>query len=200
VPATDAAGPTTAAPASDETVVLTVVPEQSEARYVVQEQLAGNNLPNQAIGRTKSISGQIVGKMDGTLVPEESQIVVDVRTLASDVGMRDNFIQGTPLDTRQYPNVTFVPTSAPGLPLIVPESGASTFQLVGDLTIKDVTKPVTWEASCELVNGQTEGLCTANTTFTFGDFSLEQPRVGRVLSIEDNIRLEVDLYLQRVAQ
>jgi polyisoprenoid-binding protein YceI len=136
--------------------------------------------------------------MDGTILSEESQIVVDVRTLTSDVGMRDNFIQGTPLDTRNYPNVTFVPTAAPGLPLIVPESGAATFQLTGDLTIRDVTKPVTWEASCELTNGQSEGLCTANTTFTFADFSLEQPRVGRVLSIEDNIRLEVDLYLQRV--
>jgi polyisoprenoid-binding protein YceI len=176
------------------------VPDKSEARYVVQEQLVGNDLPNQAIGRTNAVSGQIVGKMDGTLDPAASQFVVDVRTLRSDVGMRDNFIQGTPLDTRNYPNVTFVPTSAPGLPLLVPESGAATFQLIGDLTIRDVTKPVTWEASCELMNGQTEGLCKANTSFTFADFSLEQPRVGRVLSIEDNIRLEVDLYLQRATQ
>ncbi len=193
VPATDAA-----APASDETVTLVVVPEQSEARYVVQEQLVGNNLPNQAIGRTKAVTGQIVGNMDGTIVSDQSQFVVDVRTLTSDVGMRDNFIQRTPLDTGNYPNVTFVPTSAPGLPLIVPDSGAATFQLIGDLTIKDVTKPVTWEADCELTNGENEALCKASTTFTFGDFSLEQPRVGRVLSIEDNITLQVDLYLQRV--
>ncbi|MND00420.1 hypothetical protein D3C83_190280 [compost metagenome] len=61
-----------------------------------------------------------------------------------------------------------------------------------------MTKPTTWEASCELVVDQTEGLCTATTTFTFADFNLEQPRVGRVVSIEDNITLEIDLYLQRV--
>jgi polyisoprenoid-binding protein YceI len=190
--------PTTAADDPNETVVLVVVSEKSEARYRVREQLAGVSLPSDAIGKTKAVTGQIVGKRDGTIVSAESKFVVDVRTLKSDQGMRDNFIQRTPLATSQFPNVTFVPTSAPGLPLIVPDSRQSSFQLIGDLTIKDVTKPVTWEASCTLEANETDGLCTATTTFTFADFSLEQPRVGRVVSIEDHITLEVDLFLQRV--
>jgi polyisoprenoid-binding protein YceI len=196
---TTSADPTAAPSANaDETVVLVVVPEKSEARYRVREQLANVSLPNDAIGKTNAITGQIVGKMDGTIVSAESQFVVDVTTLKSDQGMRDGFIQRTPLQTSQYPTVTFVPTSAQGLPLIppVPESGA--FQLIGDLTIRDVTRPVTWEATCKLESNQTEGLCTATTSFTFDDFQLEQPRVGRVVSIEDTIKLEVDLYLQRV--
>lgn len=200
--ATTAAEPTTAtaettAPAGDESVTLVAVPEKSEARYRVREQLASVSLPSDAIGRTKAVSGQIVGKMDGTIVSADSKIVVDITGLTSDQGMRDGFIQRTPLQSSQYPTVTFVPTSAPGLPLIVPESGSAAFQLVGDLTIKDVTKPTTWDATCELVVDQTEALCKATTSFTFDDFSLEQPRVGRVVSIEDTITLEIDLYLQR---
>lgn len=190
----------TVAPNADETVVLVVVPEKSEARYRVREQLAGMSLPNDAIGKTRAITGQIVGKMDGTIVSAESQFQVDVRTLRSDAGPRDNFIQRTPLQTSQFPFVTFVPTSAPGLPLIVPDSGGATFELVGELTIKDVTKPVTWQATCQLESNRTEGTCSATTTFTFNDFNLEQPRVARVLSIEDNITLEVDLFLQRARQ
>lgn len=190
--------PTTPPANANETVTLVVVPEKSEARYRVREQLAGISLPSDAIGKTNAITGQIVGKMDGSIVSAESKFVVDVRTLRSDQGMRDGFIQRTPLQTSQFPNVTFVPTSAPGLPLIVPASGSGTFQLVGDLTIRDVTKPTTWQATCELVNGQTEGKCNATTSFTFADFNLEQPQVPRVVSIEDTIKLEVDLYLQRV--
>lgn len=183
---------------ADAIITLVVVPEKSEARYRVREQLAGFDLPNDAVGRTRAITGQIVGKMDGSIDSANSQFVVDVRTLRSDQGARDNFIQRTPLQTSQFPNVTFVPTSAPGLPLLVPSSGAATFQLIGNLTIKDFTKPVTWEASCQLESNQTEGTCTATTSFTFADFNLEQPRVQRVLSIQDTIKLEVDLYLQRV--
>lgn len=192
------ASPTTATTGDAETVTLVVVPEKSEARYRVREQLAGVSLPSDAIGKTNAITGQIVGKTDGSIVSAESKFVVDVRTLRSDQGMRDNFIQGTPLQTRQYPNVTFVPTSAPGLPLIAPDSGSASFQLVGDLTIKDFTKPVTWEASCQAESDRSAATCSATTTFTFADFQLDQPRVGRVVSIEDNITLEVDLYLQRV--
>lgn len=192
--------PTAGASGADETVVLVVVPEKSQARYRVREQLVGVSLPNDAIGRTNAITGKIVGKRDGTILSDQSEFVVDVRTLRSDQRPRDNFIQGTPLQTSQYPTVKFVPTSAPGLPLIVPDSRQSTFQLIGDLTIRDVTKPVTWQASCTLEANETDGLCTATTTFTFADFSLEQPRVGRVVSIEDNITLEIDLFLQRVQE
>lgn len=198
---TGALNPTTTSATTNagETVTLVVVPEKSEVRYRVREQLAGFDLPNDAIGRTKAITGQIVGKRsDGSIDSANSKFVVDVRTLRSDQGARDNFIQRTPLQSSQYPNVTFVPTSAPGLPLLVPDSGSATFQLMGDLTIRDVTKPVTWQASCQLESNQTEGKCTATTSFIFADFSLEQPRVARVLSIDDKITLEVDLYLQRV--
>lgn len=190
--------PTASGANANETVTLAVVPEKSEARYRVREQLAGVSLPSDAIGKTNAISGQIVGKMDGSIVPADSKFVVDVTTLRSDQGMRDGFIQRTPLQTSQYPNVTFVPTSAPGLPLIVPDSGSASFQLVGDLTIRDVTKPVTWQATCKVESNRTDGTCSATTTFTFEDFNLEQPRVGRVLSIDDKITLEIDLALQRV--
>jgi len=121
-----------------------------------------------------------------------------VRTLKSDQSPRDFFIQRTPLKTSKYPNVTFVVKSATGLPTIPPVPTTATFQLVGDLTIKDVTKPVTWDATCNLQGGgQTEALCNATTSFTFADFNLQQPRIGRVISIEDTIKLEVDMYLQR---
>jgi polyisoprenoid-binding protein YceI len=67
-------------------------------------------------------------------------------------------------------------------------------QLLGDLTIRGVTRPTTWEGTVEF-RGSTVRL-QARTGFRFGDFALTQPRVMRVLSIEDHIRLEVDLTLR----
>lgn len=185
------------APAND-TVILVVIPERSEARYRVREQLAGVELPNDAIGATNAISGTIVGKMDGSIVSAESKIVVDLRTLRSDRSQRDNFLRNNTLQTNRYPYATFVPTSAPGLPTTLPPSRQGSFKLVGELTIRDVTKEVTWDADCQVVEREDEATCHATTRFTFGFFNLTQPRVPVVLSIVDNITLEVDLVLQRV--
>ncbi len=198
--ATNSAAGTTPATsaASGDTVTLVIVPEKSQARYRVREQLAGLSLPDDAVGSTNAITGTIVGKTDGTIVSSASKFVVDLRTLKSDQSLRDGFIQRNPLQTSQYPYATFVPTSATGLPTSMPASLQGSIKLMGDLTIRNVTKQVTWDTTCQVQSSQTEATCHATTSFTFGEFNLTQPKVGRVLSIVDNITLEVDVDLQRV--
>ncbi len=187
--------PPTSGGANATTVTLIAVPGKSQANYRVREQLANVSLPGDAVGVTDQLSGQIVGKTDGTIVSADSKFVVDLTKLKSDQSMRDGFIQRETLRTSQYPNATFVPTSVSGLPATLPPTAPVSFQLTGDLTIRDVTKSVTWDVKCTPTNA-TEGACHATTTFTFEDFKIPQPRVPRVLSIQDNITLEVDVTLQ----
>lgn len=181
---------------SGSVVTLEVVPDKSEARYRVREQLASLSLPSDAVGKTSAVTGTIVGKTDGSIVSSQSKFVVDLSTLKSDRSQRDNFLRRNVLETDQYPNATFVPTQATGLPSSFPSSGQASFKLTGDLTIRNVTKSVTWDVSCQGQN--TEGLCHATTSFQFEYFNLTQPHVSIVLSIVNNITLEVDMYLKRV--
>jgi hypothetical protein len=51
----------TATLAPDVVIRLVVLPEKSEARYRVREQLVGVSLPSDAVGVTKAITGTIVG-------------------------------------------------------------------------------------------------------------------------------------------
>ena len=188
--------PADAVPApSGDVVRLVIVPDKSEARYRVREQLANLSFPSDAVGSTNAITGTIVGKTDGTIVSDQSKFQVDLRTLKSDQAMRGGFISRSTLQTNQYPYATFVPTSAPGLPLTLPADGKVAFKLIGNLTVRNVTKPVTWDVQ-GTVNGNT-ATGTATTSFTFEDFGLTRPNVARVLSIEDNIKLELDWTLQR---
>jgi polyisoprenoid-binding protein YceI len=196
-PATVAPTPVDAvpAPSTGDVIRLVIVPDKSEARYRVREQLANLQFPSDAVGSTNAITGTIVGKTDGTIVSDQSKFQVDLRTLKSDQAMRDGFIGRSTLQINQYPYATFVPTSAPGLPLTLPADGKVAFKLIGNLTIRDVTKPVTWDVQ-GTVNGNT-ATGTATTSFTFEYFNLTRPNVARVLSIEDNIKLELDWTLQR---
>jgi len=178
-----------------ETTQYRIIPEESEARYRVREQLANMSLPNDAVGRTDQINGSITILEDGTIDPAGSRIEVDLSTLESDRSQRDNFLRRNVLQTDQFPYATFVVRSISGLSNPPPESGVVAFQLTGDLTIRDVTRPVTWDVSGNVQGDRAEGL--AVTSFQFADFNLTQPRVPIVLSLEDKITLELDVTLER---
>ena len=64
------------------------------------------------------------------------------------------------------------------------------FDLVADLTVHGTTRPTTWKVTARQEGADIVG--TANTAFTFKDFSLDQPKVPVVLSVNDTIKLEYD--------
>ena len=189
--------PTTNGSSSDGTIRFVLVPEKSEARFRVREQLVNVSLPSDAIGTTREFTGTLVVKPDGSIVSSDSQFIVNMGALATDRSQRDNFIKRSVLQTSQYPTAVFVPTQATGLPSPLPQSGQVSFKLTGDLTIRNVTKPVTWDVTAQVQGNDVTGQAT--TTFKFEDFNLTQPRVPVVLSIEDNIKLELDVDLQRAS-
>lgn len=177
-------------PVSGDLLRFVVVPESSQARYRVREQLANRDLPNDAVGATNIISGTMVIDGDGNLVPDGSRFVIDMSTVQSDSSRRDGYVRNNVLQTAQYPNVTFVPSAITGLPSPLPASGEGTFQMTGDLTIRDVTKPATWAVTLSRAGDTLTGQAT--TSFTFADYNIPQPRVPILLSLQDLIKLEFD--------
>jgi polyisoprenoid-binding protein YceI len=169
-----------------------VAPTGNEVRYRIREQLAGFDLPNDAIGKTAAVTGAIVFSDKGVIVPADSKITVDVQGLTSDRTRRDGFVRGRVLETRQYPTVTLAPTAVAGLGWPLPKSGSKTFQLAGGLTVHGTTHPTTWMVTASFNGNDITG--TAATAFTFTDFGLTQPRVPIVLSVADTIRLEYDFH------
>jgi polyisoprenoid-binding protein YceI len=171
----------------------TVAADGNEARYLVREQLAGFDFPNDAVGKTAAVTGALVLDANGSVVAGESKFVIDVSKLVSDQERRDGYVRRNTLATEEHPNVTFDITSVRGLANPLPRSGEFTFQLVGNLTVRDVTRPVTWDVTARLENGAVVG--KAATKFTFEQFSMTKPRIARVLSVDDDIRLEYDFKL-----
>lgn len=183
--------PTTAALADS---VFRIVAEQSEARYRAREQLLGRSLPNDAVGRTQAIEGQIATTADGKIDPQRSRFTVDLTTLQSDETRRDNYIKQNTLEVAKYPTAEFQPTEVQGLPWPLLTNDQASFQLLGNLTVHGVTKPVTWNVQASFDGTRITG--TATTQVTFQDFQMTPPRVPIVLSLEDIITLELDFTLE----
>ena len=185
------AQPSLTAPAPAAALVFQIASGQSKATFRVREQLAGRSLPNDAEGTTSNVTGQLVIQPDGTVLADASKISVDMTSLATDSGMRDNFIKSNTLNTRQFPSATFVPTKAEGLPNPLPASGTVSFKLTGLMTVHGVQKEVTWDVTATREGTRLTG--TATTAFKFGDFGMTPPKAPAVLSVVDEIRLEVNL-------
>ena len=183
--------------ASDAAVRLEVLPTGNEVRYLVQEQLVGLDLPNDAVGRTKAVTGGISLDESGRVIPAESEFVIQAGGLTSDKDRRDGYVRRRILVTDSNPTVVLKPTALRGLALPLPTTGAKTFDLIGDLTVKGVTRPTTWRVNATFAGDTVTG--TAATAFTFSDFHLDQPRVRVVLSVADTIRLEYDFRMAEQA-
>jgi polyisoprenoid-binding protein YceI len=187
------ASPTSAAaapPTTSAATKLTIAPDGAEMRYRVREQLTGRPLPGDAVGSTRAVTGSVLLDPSGAIVPEQSKITVDLQTLRSDESRRDNFIQRNTLETSQFPTAELVLREAQGLPTPLPTSGEAVFQLVGDLTVHGVTRPVTWDVTARFGEQEING--TATTEVKMTDFDMTPPRVGPVLSIEDSTKLDLD--------
>jgi polyisoprenoid-binding protein YceI len=194
----DSAPATSAAPVEavpGEALRFVLAPTGNAVRYRVRERLVGQDLPNDAVGETKSITGGIAIDSSGKVIREASKFVVNAGSFVSDKNRRDGFVRGRLLEAEQYPDIVLVPTEVRGVSLPLPTSGARPIEATGDLTVRGVTRPTTWRGTAQFQDGRVTG--SAATAFTFKDVQMEQPRVRVLLSVADTIRLEIDFNLVR---
>jgi len=191
-PATEAPpAPPTAEPAGTDGAMVFTLREGTIARYKVEEVLANTGF-KVATGETLDVAGSIAFDADGNVVADSSRIAVQAATLRTDSNRRDGYVRNRTLQTDTWPEVVFVPTSVDGLPASISDAtGPVEFTITGDLTVRDQTREVTWDARAEFTgDGTASGL--ASVVFTFEDFGMDKPRVAIVVSVEDEILLELD--------
>lgn len=175
-------------------VTLKIVESESQASYEVDETfLEGNKLAT-AIGLTPKVNGEI---MLNTADPSQSKvgtITVDISLLKSEghpngngSARRDNALKDRWLESSKYPLVEFTPTTLEGLPTTYTPGQELTFKMIGDMKIRDTSKPVTWDVVANYDGTTLTG--TATTAIKMSDFSFEAPNIAGMLRAEDDAKL-----------
>lgn len=186
----DSTAPTAEQAADTEAVAggmrtFAIVPEQSEASYEVQEQFLDQDLPNMALGKTNAVEGQFQIDASGKPTGEVTDITVDLRSLTSDKNRRDQRIRERWLESNTYPYAKFVSTGMSDGPESYSEGEEIAFKLVGDMTIREQTKPVTWDVKAKLDGDTVSG--TATTHIMMADFGIEPPEIMGMLTVQDGV-------------
>ncbi len=177
-----------AAPASEMTIFV-IDAAQSEARFIITEELRGQ--PKTVVGATNEVAGELALNPDDLSTTQMGIIQVAARSLSTDSGQRNQAIRNRILNTDRYEFITFTPTSVTGLTGSGAPGETYTFQIAGSLTIRDVTQPVVFEAtatadSLDHLSG------TATTTVQRADYNLIIPNAPGVANVGESVILEID--------
>jgi polyisoprenoid-binding protein YceI len=172
-----------------ERIIFEIVQAESQARFIVGEILNGS--PKTVVGTTDQVAGQIAVDITNPANTQLGTIQVNARTLVTDSGMRNRMIQSRILSTSSYEYITFVPTSLEGLPEVATVGETFTLQITGDLTVRDVTRQVTFTAEITPVSEtRLQGIATA--TILRSDYGITIPQVPSVAGVDDDVILEIE--------
>lgn len=183
----------TAPPAAAGPVVFAIVPGESRAAFSLTELLRGQ--PKTVVGETSQVAGQITLDLADLAQSQVGPIEVTVGSLATDSGFRDRAIRDFILNTGQYPSVTFRPTSLSGLSGAGRTGQTLAFEITGDLTIRDVSRPVTFAVTAQGTSPK-RITGTATATLRRSDYSLQIPSVPQVADVSDNVVVTLDFVAQ----
>ena len=169
---------------------LAVVPDRSTATIRVREQVAGVPAPGDAVLTTSAFKGTLVLLADGTFA-SGSMLSADLDTLKSDSDLRDEWIKVNTLNTRIYPRAEFSPRRVTGVPLPLLANGEWNATIDGTMKIHGVERQISWPLQVTRSSGETR--VRGSTAFKFGDYGMAVPANRLILSVVDDVRLEIDV-------
>jgi polyisoprenoid-binding protein YceI len=177
--------------------VFTIVPEDSEAAYLVSEEFFSGAVQQlgqvlgltDTVGRTREIEGEFA--LDFTAVNPlvSGEFTVDLRTLVSNESRRDNRIRSEWLESNRYPMAEFVATAVENFPANYREGQTATFQLLGNMTIREISQPVIFDVTAALSGNTIAGTATADMRMT--DFGFNPPAMANLFTVADEFTVEI---------
>lgn len=186
-PASTIAAASTAA--SSGLAVYQIVPDKSQVSFTITEELSGQ--PNTVVGTTNLVAGQLALNSQDLSQTQVGVIQVDARGLSTDSDRRNGAIRNFILNTNQYEYITFTPKSVTGLTGTAQLGKAFTFQIAGDLTIRDITRSVTFDVSAQgAAQNQITGI--AKATVNRSDYNLTIPSVPNVANVGQQVTLQIN--------
>lgn len=180
------------APAA-QVVVYRIDPNMSEASFILNEELLG--VPTTVVGVTPKIAGTITVDWANPANTKISKLEIDATDFKTDNERRNGAIHRFILQTSQYPTIEFEPTAIEGLPESATPGDGFSFKVLGNLTVRDVTRPVTFDVKANTQEEEIRG--EAMTVVKHRDFQLTIPSVPIVANVTEEVTLTLKFVATR---
>ncbi len=183
--------PGEATQAQPEVQLFRIQPGESTVSYEVGETFfnEGNRF-NLAVGVTTEIQGEVWVDVNHPANSRLGTITVDISQFRSDSTRRDNALRERFLESARYPLATFQPKRLQGLPESYRAGEELAFTVIGDLTVRQVTREVAFQVVARLEGGILIGMAT--TTILMSDFEVGPIEIAGILGTEDEVKITLN--------
>ena len=161
----------------------------SQAGYRIDEVLNGADVT--VVGRTEKVTGSAT--VSGTQLTA-AKIDVDVASIATDSGNRDNYFRGTAMKADTFPTATFTLTSPVTIPALT--SAPAAVEAKGILELAGQKRDVT--AKLQVVRDGAKVSVSGTIGLVLADFGITAPDLGFV-KVEDTGSVEFLVHLEKAA-
>ena len=184
-----------------------IVPAESKASYRMDEDFFDGALTKygiavgkrETVGSTAAIEGQLQLNLDNLAdALGENTFTVKINTFTSDQNNRDNWIRENGPRLNDYPLATFKATAIEGAPAAYSAGEEVSFKLSGDLTVREISKPVTFDVTAKLAGDTLTGVATA--PLKLSDFGIDPPNFANTLTVADDFHAEVQFTAREQTQ
>lgn len=189
------AAPLSSGPAPSGIEHFAIVPSASSVTYRVGETFFEENRFNVAVGTTQSIQGDVFIDRANPARSRVGPITIDISTFQSNSGRRDRAIRNRWLESSKYPTAQFTPTAVQGLPALYRDGQEVPVQVLGNLRVRDVTRPVAFTGTVKLAGDMLTG--AVQTAILMTDFGFDPPAILGMLKAENQVRLELQFTAKR---
>lgn len=200
-PAEATAAPAPSIPASAVPGMRTfvVVPGESTASYLVDEEFFAAALSKYnisagkkvTVGSTQEVAGSLALELGADQPLGPNRFTVDLPSLTSDQSLRDGWIRDNALESNKFPEAVFVATSISGAPGSYTDGTEVSFQMVGDLTVRSISLPATFDVTATLSGDTITGVAEAKVKMS--DFGVTPPNFANTLVVADLFTIRIEL-------
>jgi polyisoprenoid-binding protein YceI len=170
--------------------VYRIDPTASQAGYQATEKIAFSP-SHRVTGTTNGIAGDIALNASNPATSRVGEIVINLEELHSDNSLRDARLRAAFLSSHAYPLARFDTTGISGLPASIIDGQAYTFTLNGNLTVKTIVAPVSWQVQATVRQGRLTG--TATTTIKQSTFRIGPISIPGLVTTGDDVTLTLRL-------
>lgn len=183
IQASDSTSSTVAAGDEADGAVTYTLTDSSTATFTLEEELRGT--PTTVVGTSTIVLGDILYDPDFPASLQIGTVLINARDFATDSSNRKRAIRGPILDADTFEFIEFTKTAIEGF-----DGTGATFTVTGDLTIRDVTHPVTFEVTTSVDGEVVAGVATATVDRTL--WGLTIPNAPGVANVSESVVLTLD--------
>jgi polyisoprenoid-binding protein YceI len=168
----------------------------SQVSFTLTEELRGT--PTTVVGTTDQVAGDIFVDFTTPANSKVGVIRINARTLVTDQENRNRALRSNILQSsrEEYQFIEFTPTSITELPDNAEMGSTIKFKVTGDLKIRNIVQPVTFDVSVTAGADSLTGSATAQVTRD--QFNLQIPNAPGVANVSNDVTLDIQFTAPKV--